>query len=107
VKILTKKTCISFIVQQKSLFFNVGHRSLRREDVDVITPNEIENIRKKRKILTEKELDAKMGVAVNVGDESQMRIEDILVTSPHKTAFLRHRFSVKMNYCLLLASLSL
>ena len=55
--------------------------SLRRQDVDIIFPNEIKKIRNKRKILTEREFDAKMGVESRPEDmdPKKMRIEDILM----------------------------
>ena len=59
-------------------------RSLRRQDVEIIFPNEIKKIRNKRKIMKESEFDEKCGIVPSnvVVDATEspkkMRIEDIL-----------------------------
>jgi hypothetical protein len=54
--------------------------SLRRQDVDVIFPDEVKKIRNKRKIMTEREFDATKGIESRVVEEpKKMRIEDILM----------------------------
>ena len=59
-------------------------RSLRRQDVEIIFPNEIKKIRNKRKIMKESEFDEKCGivpsnVVVDAAESpKKMRIEDIL-----------------------------
>ena len=60
----------------------LGAWTLRRQDVDVIFPDEIKKIRNKRKILTEREYDAAKGIFSNVATAEtpkKMRIEDILM----------------------------
>ena len=52
--------------------------SLQRSDVDVIYPDESGKIRNKRKILTEKEFDAKFGAAESEAKKMK-RIEEILM----------------------------
>ena len=60
-------------------------RSLRRQDVEIIFPNEIKKIRNKRKIMKESEFDEKCGVVPSTNvvvdaaeSPKKMRIEDIL-----------------------------
>ena len=53
--------------------------SLKRQDVDIISPQEFNKIRNKRKIVTDREWDARCNVGSSGVDEKRMKIEDILM----------------------------